>query len=149
MLKCAAIAAIALVASSAFAADVPAEISARYDDFTKSMTKWDPKAFGTFFAKEFVLIEPNGEKVNRKDFMDMVNGLMEGVTKMEAKEKLLGATMHKGGVVAVKCDMNLTLVKADGNMLVHEICTDYWKKVNGTWVMIKTLDWVFTVEPAN
>ncbi|MBL8069405.1 MAG: nuclear transport factor 2 family protein [Armatimonadetes bacterium] len=148
MLKFAVMAAILLTTSSTMAAEVPTGIASRYAELSKVFQKWDSKAFASFFAKDFILIDTESKKVNRKEFLQMVDGLMEGVTKIEDHEEFNGVTKLKGGVVAVKCDLKLMIAKPDGNLSVHEICTDYWKKVSGKWVMVKTIDWVFTVEPA-
>ncbi|MBS1708695.1 MAG: nuclear transport factor 2 family protein [Armatimonadetes bacterium] len=137
---------VAAAACLATAADVPKEIKARYDTLNKIIKARDVEGFKTFFAPEFVNIDPKGAKVDRKEFLKMIDGIFDGATKMEGHEKLISATTSKG-VVAVKFDFKLTVTNAKGTTLYHEVGTDYWKKIDGRWVFVKTIDKKFDATP--
>lgn len=137
---------IALVAFSGVAsADaVPKEVAARYEGVKAALTKLEFKAFSSFFAKDFVSVDPAGKSSTRAEFLAMVKPMFDSATKGEPKEILKGAKIHDG-VVSVSFDLTLKLIGKGGVQTIHEVGVDSWKKINGKYYMVKTVDSKFDV----
>ncbi len=123
---------------------VPKEIKARYAELDKVMRKLDFKGFQSFFSKDFVNVDPAGKSVSYNEFMDMVKPMFTGSTKGEPSEKLKSAKVHDGQI-DVSFDFIFKLTGKSGAQTIHEVGVDCWKKVNGKYVMIKTVDTKFDV----
>ncbi len=137
---------LAVVATSAFAAEVPKEIKARYESLTKVLDKLDGKAFESFFSSDFVNVDPKGKESKRADFLKEIGGLFAAGKSATTKETFTSCKSDKG-TFAVGCDLTMVMKTKDGGtMNVHEVCTDYWKKAKGSWVIFKTVDTVFDVK---
>ena len=132
---------------SAFAADLPKEIDARYKTLVVTLNNLDSKAFKTYFTEDYVSVDPKGKTTKLPEFLKEIGGLFKSGKSAKTVEKTLGVKME-GKNVAVNCDLVMNMVTKDGGTtIVHEVCTDYWKKVKSQWLLYKTVDTVFDVKP--
>ncbi len=131
---------------SAMAADLPKPIAARYKSLMVALDKLDAKAFKGYFTADFVNVDPKGKSVKLAPFLKDINGLFESGKSAKTVEKTLDVKMD-GEKVAVNCDVLMTMIAKDGSTLIlHEVCTDYWKQVKGQWYIYKTVDTVFDMK---
>ena len=131
---------------SAMAAEMPKPVAARYKSLQAALDKLDAKAFKTFFTEDFVNIDPKGKSVNLPQFLEDIGNLLKTAKSAKTAEKTLDVKMD-GDKVAVHCDFAMNMITKDGGtMAVHEVCTDYWRKVKGQWYIYKTVDTVFDVK---
>lgn len=137
-----------LAACSAFAAPVPKAIRNRYRELKSALNQVNFAKFKSFFAPEFVSVDPTGKESNLEAFLAGVKPLFDGAKTGKAKEHLFSAT-KKDGTIGIKFTLDLDLVGDQGTTHVHEEGTDYWKKVSGRWLFVRTVDTKFDVtEPA-
>ena len=147
MKKLIAILLLSVVAVSAFAADAPKEIEVRYKTLVVALNNLDSKAFKTYFTEDYVSVDPKGKSTKLPEYLKEIDGLFKSGKSAKAVEKTLSTKMV-GKNVAVNCDLLMTIAtKEGGTTVVHEVCTDYWKKVKGQWRLYKTVDTVFDVKP--
>ena len=138
---------LSAVAVSAFATDLPKPIEARYKSLVQVLNKLDAKSFKGYFTDDFVNIDPKGKKDKLPEFLKQIGDLFATGKSATTAEKTLGVKME-GETVAVKCDIVMHMVTKDGGtLLIHEVCTDYWKKVKGNWLIYKTVETTFDVKP--
>lgn len=123
---------------------IPKAIHDRYANLETALRKMDLDAFAKFFAPKFISINEKGERTPRAKFLTSVKELFRDATSAEAKETLKSATLH-GKVVAVSFDFTLKISNPEGWTQLHEVGTDYWQKINGRWLMIKTIDKEFSL----
>ena len=131
-------------ASLSLAGSIPPAIRARYGEIESALQALDTKKFESFFAPQFISIDHNGVKTKREAFLSSVRELFKDATSAKAAETLKSAKTSKG-VVMVSFDFTLKISNAEGWTQIHEVGTDYWKKQNGKWLMIKTIDKEFNV----
>lgn len=136
---------IFVIASNSFGAAVPGPIKAAYNRVDQVVRKLDFKRFKAMFADNFTTTDPAGKTLGRDEFLGMVEPLFKGNKSATSIHKFSGAKIHDGAV-DVSFDMHVTLTGKGGKTAVHEIGVDTWKKVNGKWLMVKTVDKVFTIE---
>jgi ketosteroid isomerase-like protein len=138
---------LAATVSLARAADLPKELAPRYDGLIKSIQNCDMKAFDAFYSKDYVTIDPAGKKADRAQYMKDVAGLFKGAKSV--KTKFTPTKVAKqGDAYAVDFDFTFAVQgKPGGNQAGHEVGTDYWKKVGGKWMEVKTVDKLFEVKP--
>jgi hypothetical protein len=110
-----------------------------------AIDKLDFAKFSSFFAPEFVNVDPDGKETKREEFLAGVKPLFDGATSAKHRERLLSAT-KKDDEVAVMFDLTLDLKGPKGVTHVHEVGTDYWKKIGGKWLFVRTVDTKFEVK---
>ncbi len=149
MLKAAVCAAISCVpVAAALAAELPKELAPRYAGLLKAIKTVDTKSFDSYFAPDFVNVDPSGKSVKRDEFLKGVHGMFQGVKSCDAKETTKKVT-KQGDTMAVDFDFTFQMKgKPGGDLMAHEVGTDYWKKVGGKWLLVKTVDTKFDVTPA-
>ena len=81
MKKIIAVLLLAVVASSAFAYEVPKEIKARYASLFKVLDKLDGKAFESYFSDDFVSVDPKGKETKRAPYFKELEGLFDSHAK--------------------------------------------------------------------
>lgn len=132
-------------AALANAGPVPQEWKTRYASLLKVMERKDLATFKSMFSHDFVVIDAKGKKTPREAFFKEVDGMFAAADKAHGTMKLKGAST-KGDVTGVDFDFTLKLQnKGGGTTTAHEVGVDYWKKIGGKWVMIRTVESVFTV----
>lgn len=145
MNKLASVLILFVVASSAFAAELPKELQPRYDGLLKSTRALNSKAFHGFFADNFVNVDAAGKETKRGAFFQMVDGMFASAKSATTAFKCSKST-KTGDTIAVSFDFKLTLQqKAGGSAVAHEVGVDTWKKVGGKWLIVKTVDTAFDV----
>ena len=123
-------------------ADMPKEIKSNYDGVLASLKALDAKKFGAFFSKTFVNVDPKGKKVKLPEYIKSMEELFSAAKSADCKAPKLEGKEEKG-TVAVKCDVTMVFTMKDGSkMQIHEVCTDYWHKEKGKWLIYKTVDTV-------
>ncbi len=127
------------LSATSLADKVPNEIKLRYKAVVASVKSLDFQAFQAFFGPKFESIDPKGKVTNRKEFLKGIDGLFAGSKTAEFSEKLLGATT-KNGIVGVNFEAKGVFTSAKGKVTMLERGTDYWAKVNGKWLLVKTVD---------
>lgn len=138
---------VSLVCSAsvlAFAGAMPKEIQARYQKLHTVIRTVNYKSFATFFAPDFINVDPQGKSATLKGFLAGVKPLFDMSTKATLTEKFLDVKKHDG-VIDVKTDLVVDMMGKAGKTHVHEACTDTWKMVGKQWLMIKTVDTKFDV----
>ena len=139
-----AVAVTACVWSVAYAVTLPPALQARYTGLIAALKKGDMKAYETFYAPEYVSVDPSGKTSNRADSMIAVQGLLKGAKKMTFHIKYTGVKIQ-GDVAEVSFDCIGQIFKPEGTTSFHEVGTDSWKKKGKVWMETKTVDKVFTV----
>lgn len=127
------------------AAGVPKEWKQRYKSVASAVESKDMTAFKALFDESFVTIDDKGKETGYAEFLKMVENLLAGATKVKAQEKL-SAVKVKGDTAEAAFELTVTIKKSTGTTVVHEVGNDYWKKIGGKWVMVKTVDKVLTVK---
>ena len=140
-------AAIVLSAASiGFAGPVPKAIRAQYATLLKAIKAKDTATFKAAFSSDFVNVGPDKKSQNRDEFFKGIDELFNGSSKIDANLKLKSAT-KRGNDVDVSVDFKLGIhYKPKGMKRAHEVCVDTWRKVDGKWVMVKTVDSLFDVK---
>lgn len=134
-----------IVAGAAIAGPVPKAIRAQYAGMVKAMRAKDSAAFKSFFAEEFVSIGPDKKSLKREEFYKLLDKMFDKASKVEANLKLI-SSKKRGEEVDVKVELRGTIYRTPiGTTKYHEICVDTWRKVNGKWLTVKTVDSVFDV----
>ena len=123
---------------------VPKEIKGRYTLLHTVIRTLNFEQFKGFFASDFVNVDASGKSANLKEFLAGVKPLFDANKSATVSEKLFSATKHDG-MVDVATDLVVKLKGTAGTTTVHEVCTDTWKMVGKTWVMVKTVDTKFDV----
>ncbi len=142
-----AVAMVALSAVAARAAELPKELAARYDGLTKAIRTCDTKSFDGFFAKDFVNVDPAGKKTPRAEFLKGVGEMFQGAKSCDTKVTF-SKVAKQSDTTAVDFDFSFTVKgKLGGDLLAHEVGTDYWKKTGGKWMLVKTVDKTMDVKP--
>jgi hypothetical protein len=136
---------LAVVATSSFGAAVPGPIRVAYNRVDQVVRRLDFQGFKAMFAENFTTTDSAGKTLGREEFFGMVEPLFKGNKSATSNHRFSGAKTH-AGVVDVSFDMHVMLTGKGGKTAVHEVGVDTWKKVNGKWVMVKTVDKVFTIK---
>ncbi len=138
---------IAVASTSASAATLPREIAPRYAGLLGAIRKVDMKGFSTFFAKDYVSVDPSGKQTDRQAFLKAIAGLLTGA-KSATTHFTCVRTSRASHEISV--EFSLTVVtrgKPGGDVSVTEVGTDYWSKTNSGWLLSKTVDKSFAVKP--
>jgi len=125
---------------------LPAPIKARYDTLLAAINKGDFETFQSLFGPNFVSVDPAGKVANRAQFLEGAGAMIKSTKKGNLKEKVLGVKAH-GRAVSVDFDLAGTILTANGFLKLHEVGTDFWAESKGEWMLVKTVDKVFTVTP--
>ena len=139
----------ALIASclgvSVLAEPVPAPIQTRYTSLLKAAEKADFKSYASFFAADYVSVDPSGQSSTRAEYMAGIHELLKGAKRATFKVHYKGAKTHNG-IVNVSFDIIGKITSAVGTTTFHEVGVDSWKKVGNVWMEIKTVDSVMDVK---
>jgi ketosteroid isomerase-like protein len=128
-------------------ASLTSEWKARYDSVLKLMTSRNATAFKALFAPDFVWVDPKGKTETREQAMKELDEMFSA-TKITGRMKL-GKVTARGDLVDVVFDLHVVqTMKGMGKMSVHEKGVDTWKKIDGKWMFVKTVDSVMTATPA-
>lgn len=128
------------IGSTAQAKPVPPAIHARYDSLIAAVKKLDLKTYDSFYAPEFVSIDPKGKATHRAEYLAGIREMMKDATSVTFDVKYKGAKTHRSGVVDVAFDANIKIQIPGGWKAIHEVGVDSWKKVGGKWLEVKTVD---------
>jgi hypothetical protein len=94
-----------------------------------------------------VSVDPTGKKSTRAQYMKDVAGLFQGAKSCSTKFTPTKVT-KQGDTAAVDFDFVFTVHGTPkGDLSGHEVGTDYWKKLGGKWMEVKTVDKLFDVKP--
>jgi|GEM_PF-5270945 len=113
----------------------------RYDSLSKMVTGKDFAGFQKLMANDYTWIQPDGKKLNRKQSIAAFAPIfqMKKVTGGETVKKVV----KKGDSVEVTFDARWGYAGPDGKPVTdQEIGVDTWRKVKGTWKVVKTVDQV-------
>src|SRR3982751_2255039 len=80
----------------AFGDPVPKEIKSRYTLLHTVLRGLNFDQFKTFFADDFVTVDPAGKSTNLKEFLASVKPLFDANKSATVTEKLFSATKHDG-----------------------------------------------------
>jgi hypothetical protein len=129
------------VALAAFgiAGSQESEWQARYDKLIGNLNRGDLEPWKACFARQFVLISPDGSKKSRMRFFRDVEKDLAGTKGFEGKAWIKKVTPHRGSV-DVAFDFKATVKTSDGKVMIHEVGVDTWQKISGKWKMVKTVD---------
>ncbi len=130
----------------ASAVTLPAPIKANYGLLIAAINKGDFMTFQSYFAPTFVNVDATGKVVKRAEFLEEAGAIVKSIKKGNLKEKVLGVKSH-GRTVSVDFDLAGALATATGPLELHEVGTDVWAESKGKWLLVKTVDKVFTVTP--
>lgn len=129
---------------SATADPVPSAIKARYKSLVSVIERVDLKAFDSYFARDYVSIDPAGKSSDRAAYLAGMRELMRGAKRARLNLRCSSAKIH-GDTVEVSFDCTGKIVTAKGTSGFHEAGTDTWKKIGADWKQIKTIDTVMNV----
>lgn len=116
-----------------------------YAGMLTTLRSRDLASFKMYFAPEFMAFNPKGESLDRNGLMKEVSGLLQGAKKVNAMVDV--QKVHKmGDMVHVDFDFHMSAWKKKGTMKVHEAGVDTWKKIDGKWMCIKTVDRVLMIK---
>ncbi len=130
----------------ALADGVAKELKATYDAVVKTYASVDAKAYSSYLAKDYVYVDPTGKVTKREAYIKEVNELFGSAKSAKLDAKFVKYTV-KGDTIVQDFDVHMTLkLKASGVTTMHEVGADTWKKINGKWLEIKTVDKTFDVK---
>jgi hypothetical protein len=128
----------------ALAGTIPREIQSRYVKLHSVIRHVNFKQYKTFFAEDFLSVDPAGKSASRTEFLDGIKPLFGSSTSATLTEKFLDSKKHDG-LFDVRTDLLVKLKGNAGITVVHELCTDTWKKVGSKWLLVKTVVTKFDV----
>lgn len=135
-----------VVVALAAASRVPAEWKSRYQMVTKAMSSRNEAAFRAFFSKDFIYVDPKGKTASRDELLKELHDMFQA-NKITAHVELKKVTM-RGDRVDVAFDLHvIATVTGKGSTSVHEVGVDTWKKIDGKWQFVKTVDSTMTMTP--
>jgi ketosteroid isomerase-like protein len=130
----------ALTAAFAFAGSVPKEWTARYAAIDQALKARDTAKFESFLDSSFVSVDSKGAETSRDDFIKMIDEIFNGAAKAAPSVKI-SSVKSEGDTTNVAFDFHLKVTRSDGSWTaVHEVGTDSWKKIDGDWKLVKTVD---------
>ena len=135
---------ILAVAVTTYSADVPSEISTQYKKIEQCIINPDVRTFKTLFDPSFVNFDEKGKKTAYPEFMKQIEGLFAGAISGTAREKLTDVVVHSDRT-EVKFDLKFSFRTKTSELTGHEMGIDTWKKKDGQWRLVKTVDTLFTV----
>jgi hypothetical protein len=129
---------LGVMSTSAFAGPVPSEWTNRYKAEVKLITARDFVGWQKLIAKEFVWVQPDGKKVNRKDAIAEYKGLFDAL-KIEG-DSVPKRVVQRGQKfdVTYAADFLITFA-GQGRKRYTESGVDTWKRIAGKWQIIKNI----------
>lgn len=116
------------------------EWNSRYQSIMKLMRNKDAKAFTALFADDFYLIDKDGKRTPRAQFVSGVGAMLSSAGQITANI-VVNKVAANGSMVDVSFDFRLKVWhKKGGSTSIHEVGVDTWKKVGSKWLFAKTVD---------
>ncbi len=125
----------------AHADKIPAIWRAQYRAEKQIIQARNFDGYKALLSPDYKSVQPDGKIKTYKEVISELAPFFKA-KKITMKEKLTHVA-KRGDIVDVSFDARVTFVYGPKKVVhFHEVGTDSWKKSNGKWLMIKTVDTV-------